>query len=532
MRLGWLALSLSIVLALVPSVAFAMPPGADGSRLRGAASALDQLLIEDAARELDVLVVQYPSDPDVMFERGLLSYYRGDYAAASAQLVTSAVRATSIRSPEERGMLARIAHQTLEATRHFEEVETEDGRYSVRFAPGPDRTLVPYALRVMRAVDVALEEELGYRHPGPIRLEIYPTTATLAAVSSLTVEEIETTGTIALCKWDRLMITTPRALVRGYAWADTIGHELVHLWLARASRDRAPVWMQEGYARFLERRWRGGPPAVHLDPGSARLLSVAVESDQLLSFDRLHPSIAMLPTANDAALAFAQVSTFVESLYARTGHDGLRQAMNEVRDGVDAREAFAHAGGASFADLEVAWREAIAALPAPEDEAEVPRLVFRHGGAEPDETENIAEVEARRSTRLGNLLWERGRPLAASVEYARAHERLPDDPLIATRYARAALSGGDSASALRAAEPLAERFAEYEPLRALLGAAYAARGDVTSARRESIEAIRLNPFDPEPHCTLSEVGRDPAWDDRGLEIPDEAELCARLRAGE
>lgn len=515
----------------VPRDAQAMPPGADGSRLRSAASALDQLLIEDAATELDALVVAYPNDPEVMLERGLLSYLRGDYAAASTQIVASALRATAIRSPEERGMLARIARSTHHSADHFDEVATPDGRYTVRFAPGPDRTLVPYALRTMRAVDVALTEELGYRHPGPIRLEIYPTTATLAEVSSLTVEEIERTGTIALCKWDRLMITTPRALVRGYSWADTIGHELVHLWLARASRDRAPVWMQEGYARFLERRWRGGPPAVILDPGSARLLGVAAASDQLLPFERLHPSIAMLPSANDAALAFAQVSTFVESLYARTGSAGLQRAMNEVRDGVDAREAFAHAGGASFADLETAWREALAARPVPEGEPEVPRLVFRHGSAEPDETENIAEVEARRATRLGNLLWERGRPLAASREYERAHARLPDDPLIATRYARAALAGGDGASALRAAEPLREAYAEYEPLRALLGAAYAARGDVEGARRESIEAIRLNPFDPEPHCTLSEVGSDPAWGDVGQEVPNEAELCATLRAG-
>ena len=515
----------------LPSMARAMPPGADGSRLRSAASALDQLLIEEAAVELDRLVVAYPNDPDVMLERGLLSYLRGDYRAASGQIVAASLRATGVRSPEERGMLARIAWETRETTENFEEVGTADGRYSVRFAPGTDRTLVPYALRVMRAVDEALTEELGYRHPGPIRLEIYPTTATLSRVSSLSVEEIERTGTIALCKWDRLMITTPRALVRGYSWADTIGHELVHLWLARASRDRAPVWMQEGYARFLERRWRGGPPAVVLDPGSARLLGVAVENDQLLSFDQLHPSIAMLPTANDAALAFAQVSTFIESLYARSGSAGLQRAMNEVRDGVDAREACAHAGGASFADLEAAWREAIAARPVPPGEPEVPRLVFRHGSTDPDETENIAEAEARRATRLGNLLWERGRPLAASLEYARAHERLPDDPLIATRYARAALTGGDAASALRAAEPLRERFAEYEPLLALLGAAHAAQGDVEGARRESIEAIRLNPFDPEPHCTLSDVGSDPAWGNVGPEVANEAELCAQLRAG-
>ena len=35
----------------------------------------------------------------------------------------------------------------------------------------------------------------------------------LARVSTLTIKEIETSGTIALCKWNRLMIVSPRALV-------------------------------------------------------------------------------------------------------------------------------------------------------------------------------------------------------------------------------------------------------------------------------------------------------------------------------
>lgn len=526
----WLLVAL---VCSLPQVALAMPEGADGSRLRSAASALDQLLVEEAAEELDRLVALYPNDPDVMLERGLLSYLRGDYAAASGQILAASIRATGIRSAAERGMLARIAHETRETTEHFERVTSADGRYSVRFAPGPDRTLVPYALSVMRAVDVALTEELGYRHPGPIRLEIYPTTATLSRVSSLTVEEIERTGTIALCKWDRLMITTPRALVRGYPWADTVGHELVHLWLARATRDRAPVWMQEGYARFLERRWRGGPPSVALDPGSERLLRTALETDHLLPFERLHPSIAMLPTADDAALAFAQVSTFVQTLYGRAGSTGLRTAAEEVAAGIDARVAVAHAAGASFADLEAAWRAELRSRPPPPDpDAEVPRLVFRRPGApDPDDTEDIAEAEARRAMRLGNLLWERGRPAAAAAEYRVAHERLPDDPRVATRFARAALAAGDGPLALTAAEPLRERFAEYEPLRALLGAAYAAAGDLERARSESMEAIWLNPFDPEPHCTLAEIGAGPAAPGAGPEeAADESSLCASLRA--
>ena len=92
----------------------------------------------------------------------------------------------------------------------------------------------------------------------PVRLEIYPDAESLAEVSTLSVEAIRTTGTIALCKWGRLMIASPGALMHGYPWLDTIAHEYVHLLLTKATLDQSPVWLQEGLAKFLETRWRTG----------------------------------------------------------------------------------------------------------------------------------------------------------------------------------------------------------------------------------------------------------------------------------
>ena len=140
----------------------------------------------------------------------------------------------------------------------------------MRYADGLDAILVAYALQAMAAADEVLTRELGVRVPGPVRLEIFPDPSALAAVSRLSLEAIQRTGTIALCKWDRLMVTSPRALVRGYPWMDTIAHEYVHLVLSRASRDQAPVWFHEGMAKFFERRWRGERPSA-LDRHVARV---------------------------------------------------------------------------------------------------------------------------------------------------------------------------------------------------------------------------------------------------------------------
>jgi tetratricopeptide (TPR) repeat protein len=513
---------LAFVLAwCTASVAHALPPGADGPRLAVAAEALDSLRADDAEPVIESLATTYPDDPDVRFERGYLRLLRGDYARARDDMEGALVRAVGLRGGEERAMLARVAHETEEVTRGFETLRSDDGRFEVRFAPGLDRFVAHDALHVLRAVDEGLATELGARHAGPIRLEILPTATALSRVSSLSIDDIERTGTIALCKWDRLMITSPRALVHGYPWADTIGHEAVHLLLSQITEDRAPVWMQEGYARFLERRWRGGPPAVHMDEGSEQLLVTHAAQGTLISFDRLHPSIAMLPTAEDAALAFAQVSTFVQSFYGARGSAGLIDVAARVRRGEDARQAFAEAADEPFDTLEGRWRDVIGAMPIPTDAHAIPHLELAHGDVEPDDSSDVGVVDARRAVRLGDLLWTAQRYLAASVEYGRAHTLSPDDPIVATRLARAAVRGGDGRAAIDALEPLVADAPDYEPLLANLGAAYALVGDRTRARERSRAATELNPFDPEPHCTLATVEDD---DDATFQ----REACAAL----
>jgi tetratricopeptide (TPR) repeat protein len=255
------------------------------------------------------------------------------------------------------------------------------------------------------------------------------------------------------------------------------------------------------------------------------LLVTRASTDTLIPFDRLHPSIAMLPSAEDAAVAFAQVSTFVESFYRARGSAGLVDVAARVRRGDDARQAFAESAGESWDTLEGRWRDAIGALPIPagsEDET-IPHLVLRHGDTDPDDTEEVAATGARRAVRLGDLLWTSQRYLGASVEYGRAHALAPDDALVASRLARAAVRGGDGQAAIDALAPLLPEHDEYEPLLANLGAAYALVGDHEHARTTSRTATEINPFDPEPHCTLATV--EEADDD---DTAFQREACAAL----
>jgi hypothetical protein len=117
--------------------------------------------------------------------------------------------------------------------------------------------LVDEAFEVMAKAIDTYDDLLGGRPDFPVRLDIYPDGTRFIAASGLPAEAVRTTGVIALSKWNRLLVTSPRALPRGYAWKDTVAHEYIHLVVAYRTNDRTPVWLQEGLAKYFEGAWRG-----------------------------------------------------------------------------------------------------------------------------------------------------------------------------------------------------------------------------------------------------------------------------------
>ena len=441
----------------------------------------------------------YPRTPRVIELEVLAEFYAGDYKAAAdgiAELRKGRHSATDL------GDLVDVILGTYETTKNYETFTYEN--FEVRYAPGPDEILVPYAIDTLQAAAAALEAELGVKMVSPVRLEIYPDAESLARVSTLSVEAIRTTGTIALCKWGRLMIASPGALMHGYPWLDTIAHEYVHLLLTKVTLDQSPVWLQEGLAKFLETRWRQDEATLRHDPASSQLLHDAAAADELLGFDQLHPSIALLPTQKAASLAFAQVSSLMEMYYDEHGADGVQQALLRVGDGQDARKALAGVAGMSWKALEKRWRSALSNEPKPPSA----RLMPRYLSGEATEQDELAGVElerARNYVRLGDLLWTRSRPAAASVEYAKAHEAAPADPVVASRYARSAIAGGRPREALAPLKQTLARYPTHAPALSSLATALFRVSLFGAARDAANQAIAHNPFDPQPHCILSKL---------------------------
>jgi len=483
---------------------------AERDDLEASMQALEANDVDGAERALAGLAAREAEQPDARFQHGLVHFYAGRYEEAVAEMEQAVADAPRAPQLGEWRRLLAWAKSARDITRDFDEARSSDGRYVVRYRKGQDAVLVPYALDALRSADKALETQLGIHLPSPIRLEVYPSARTLAEVSSLSLEHIQTTGTVALCKWNRLMIASPRSLLYGYPWLDTINHELVHLALSFASKNHAPVWFHEGLAKLFERTWRGLAPGAYLAPPTNTLLLNAAHEKRLIAFDRMHPSIAMLPSQEDAALAFAQVVTFLERFRERFGDGGLTRTIQLLASGQDVRVALAKVAAEPFTELEARWRSTLTERQRPElASTKELKLRFVESGAA-DESLDVAEERARKHLRVGDLLWGRRRTLAATREYEAAQQLAPTDPILASRVARASLAGKDPERALGAVDQALREHPQHAPLQTLRATSLIALGRPSDALSPLIEAIRLNPFDPEPHCQLARHGASEA----------------------
>lgn len=432
-----------------------------------------------------------------------VAFFAGRYQNA-ADLKERAVAAGVPDPYDERALYQR----TVAATDGYREVER--GRFLIRYQPGVDAILVDDAARALEQADLYISPLLGGSPPGSTILEIYPDGRTFIDASSLSREAVQTTGVVALSKWSRLLLTSPRALGRGYAWMDTVAHEYTHLVVTYHTGDRAPVWLQEAIARYLENRWRGEGDRFALSVRSQGLLAAALHADDFVTFEEMNPSFALLPSAERAELAYAQVSSLMSFCFHEAGDGVLLEVLPRVAAGDDAAQVLAEAAGRPDMDTLLAdWRVWVSTLDLVERQLAAMHTVLDGEDVLLSDPHLAERADLQRYVRLGDLLRERERPAAALVEYEKA---LPEDhtetsPFLSVRMAQVLSELGDDE---RAEDELTRTLSDY-PEHALahktLGQLYARQGRTDAAIAALREAASLNPFDPEVQGQLVELYR-------------------------
>lgn len=500
--------------------------------LKGEAKArlqnLDQYLeawdVEAAKSELAALEKVAPTDLEpVSYYRGRIAFEEGRYDDAVTLLEKAGVS-------DKPGSWVRLAKDTRDIVGPMLTKESE--HFIVHYPKGRDEVLVPWTLETLEAARTALEKDLGYAPPGKIRVEIVGSAGELSKVSTLSKEAIRTTGTIAICKFNKLMVTTPRSVLQGYDWRDTLAHEFVHLVVSKKSNNTVPIWMHEGLAKYLESRWRG-PPGGAMTPSSLALLGKRVRSNELVPFEKMHPSMALLPTAEDAATAFSEVFFAIKLIDTEGGPKSLERMLEAMSKGTSEKLAVEQVMKKKWPEFERAWMAYLKKQPFPKDlipPTSHERKQLTDGkqdqkskGREVSfgDFKEVKEVDARRDAHLGELFRERNHMASAAEVYGRAYKVVGDKyESVSNKYALTLLELKKYDEAANVLEKSLVMHPGSVSTNVHLGRIYLRGKKWSEAKGAYLEALNVNPFDPEVMMGLlasAEALKDDALRTRALD---------------
>lgn len=489
---------LAAALLSAPTAARALPNPAVAEALQ----LLDDWQLEEALVLAQRLLRDSPDDPEIWALAAQVQHHRGEHESALA--LYDAARGAGV----ETGYAHSLAAASAAYAAHFERLDTP--HFSIRYL-NKDEIVARYAAPVLEAAYKNIGEALGLlaaERGERIVVEIYPDARGLADATGLTVQEIATSGTIAVCKFHRLMITSPLATAGGYSWADTLAHEFTHLVISKKSSNNIPIWLHEGIAKYYESLWYNGPGRA-LEPFSEKLLAEAVKEKKLITFDQMHPSMAKLPSQDAAALAFAEVFTTIEFLTKRHGANSVPEVLALTGEGVSLERALERVFKHDLAGIESAWRRYLKKREFTIVAGAKPRRIELSAGndsAKERPLETMTDREVHDFSRLGELLQLRGLHQAAAIEYEKAFARAGMRyATLIYRLARAYLAIGRGEDAIRVLDQTLELHPDSSDAHLLAGRIRFERRDLAAAKQH-FEAVRLqNPFNPEIHAALAKL---------------------------
>lgn len=398
--------------------------------------------------------------------------------------------------------LTSVAGLTLVETPHFR----------IYLDRERDAALVPYMQEVLEQSYERLGAIFGFAPTEKIRVEIFPTTATFYPASSLSARDIEVSGAIGICKFNKIMLLSPRNLARGYRWTDALSHEYVHYILVHVSHNRAPIWVHEGMAKYFESVWRA-PQSAWLDRRSESLLAHALRNNSFVGFKNMEPSLVKLETNYQVQLAYAEASSAIDFIAQRLGAAGLLQVLQTLRQPqiASAADAVAQVTGLAFEAFQEQWRSFLAAKQLQEHPGiQLPRFELKKDDStlSGDEVQEALQSQtARRNVHLGDRLRQHGRAPAAVMEYRRALAQAPASPYVLNKLAIALMAQGQWLEA----RPYLQQTLQVSPDDATaytnLGRIALALQEYEPARQALREAVQINPFDPALHQYLAEAYR-------------------------
>ena len=469
--------------------------------IRSLAQKLERWDVEEAWTEIRALLAREPKNLQLLELAAQTAFHRGEYAEALA-FMKAAIELGE--ENEQKKGFALFIESTLGVLSPFKKAESP--HFIISFDEKQDAILTDYLTNTLEKTYQVMARQYGFEPKDKIRVEVFPDTRAFYYASTLSARDIEVTGAVGLTQFNKLMVLSPRSLIHGYRWLDAISHEYMHFMIVKLTANKAPIWFHEGLAKYEETRWREGPS--YLSATYRNLLARALAEDKLIKFERMEPSLVKLDTPEDVHLAYAQGASAIEFIITQAGYEGLREVMKKMSASRTrgAGDAIREVLNLSFPGFETEWKKFIAAKELKETGGAVVRRYKIKEGRVTEESVDLEEIKsyvARNRAHLGDLLRERGRIGAATVEYRRALDENRESVPILTRLSGALLSLDRNQEALDLLLRGKELAPDHPAVYTLLGQAHLKLGNFKQAREAFQTVIEINPFDPAVHQDLA-----------------------------
>ncbi len=468
---------------------------------------LNKWQIEEASDTADLLSNLSYSNEDkkiAFYLKSVTEFYKGNYEKAVEY--GNRVTTKEINVIDDDIFLDHILRVSNFGMK-FNEVETK--HFKFRYSHPKDVILTRYAEKVLERAYHEVGLDLDIYPEEPVIVEIYPDLENFIIASTLSEKDIKTTGVVGICKFNRIMILSPRLLPKGYSWFNTLTHEYTHFLIFIKSENKAPVWLHEGIAKFEEKRWKDKERNI-MTPFYESLLAKALKDDKLVPIEKMHPSFGKLSSSYEAQLAFAQAGTTIDFLENNWGKGTIKNLLTTLKERDDYRASIKEVTGLEFEKFYNLWVEDLVTKNLSEriPELEIDEIRFKKR----DNSEYIGEdlidikdIRAREYSRLGDILRTRGRLKAATYEYEKAMHFDPISPVVLNRLASSKNALGEYEESEQVLTPLLEFYPEYFDTYLNLGLIYLNKSNLVKAEEALNNAISINPFDPQVHIDLISV---------------------------
>lgn len=276
---------------------------------------------------LQEATARQPAWPEPWIELGLLAMQ----AAEDDTAISALERATTL---DPFNVRAKNTLRLATELANYERIETE--HFTIRYRPGPDAVLAeemaPVMERIHARITGAADNGLDHEPGRKTVIDLMPSHDWFA----VRITGMPDIFTIAASTGPAIAMETPRpnpgSTTQGYDWPRVLQHEYVHTVGLSRTKNRVPHWFTEAQAVFLE----DGP----WDESRARMLTAALESEQLFTLDTLSFGFIRPKRPGDRSLAYAQSAWLYQYFVERYGSKAPLDLMDAYARGQTQREAF------------------------------------------------------------------------------------------------------------------------------------------------------------------------------------------------